>query len=515
MKTTKLVLTRKKPEQFTGDLLVFCFIQDKNGKPKTTKTLCEKELQKAITLGDFSCKENETLLLYSERPGKEKVYSGRVLFLGLGKKNDDTPAELRERCRQAGGTIASMAVKVKAKDICLSLPSVPGLKSEYVTESVVEGLLLGDYRFDKYKKADPENAPFTGIKKVSLCAAKNEKELRQAMLRAQHSADAGCVARDMANEPGNGWTPASFASYAKDIAATHKMKCTILGKTEMKRLKMGGILAVNQGSSEAPKLVILEYKSSVKKAETILLVGKGLTFDSGGVSLKPSAGMEDMKYDMCGGAAAITTMAVVGAEKPDVNVVAIIPATDNMSGSSALKPGDIIKHYSGVTSEIINTDAEGRLILADALAYGIKKFSPDCVVDLATLTGAVILGLGHHRTGLLGNNQKLIDQLCKAGENCGEPLWQLPLDKEYSKQIESDVADIKNTGGRPAGTITAAAYLQKFVGDTPWAHMDIAGTAWGFTKKSYIPKGPSGTGVRTLVDMIRNWKNNLIIKNKS
>jgi len=253
-------------------------------------------------------------------------------------------------------------------------------------------------------------------------------------------------------------------------------------------------------------MVILEYRSLKKKAETILIVGKGLTFDSGGVSLKPAAGVHDMKHDMCGGAAALSAMRVVGEEKPHVNVVAIIPATDNMGGSSALKPGDIIRHYGGITSEIVNTDAEGRLILADALAYGIKKFAPTCVVDLATLTGAVILGLGHHRTGLLGNNQTLVDRLLVAGENCGEPLWQLPLDKEYVKQIDSDVADIKNTGGRPAGTITAAAYLQKFVGDTPWSHMDIAGTAWDFTKKSYIPKGPSGTGVRTLVDLIRNWK---------
>jgi len=251
---------------------------------------------------------------------------------------------------------------------------------------------------------------------------------------------------------------------------------------------------------------MLEYRAKNPKAQTLLLVGKGLTFDSGGVSLKPGAGMQDMKYDMCGGAAAICTMAVVGAEKPALNVVAVVPATDNMPGGSALKPGDIIKHFNGVSSEIINTDAEGRLILADALAYGIKMCKPHCVVDLATLTGAVITGLGHHRTGLLGNNQALQKRLTTAGEHCGEPLWQLPLDKEYVKQIDSDVADIKNTGGPAAGTITAAAYLQKFVGKTPWAHMDIAGTAWDFTKKDYIPKGPTGIGVRTLVTMIRNWK---------
>lgn len=506
MKTTKLSLTRKKAEQFSGDLLVYCLYQDKEENLQGLKTQYAKELQNAVDLGDFKGKENETFLLYPPKLSTSKGYSGRVLYVGLGKVDGEPHAELRERCRQVGGKIASMAEQLKAEDIYLCPSAIPGMSVESGVECLLEGLLLGDYRFLKYKKKDPENPEFNGIKKVSVCSAKSAKSVRAAMKRAQQATNGACTARNMANEPGNGWTAQSFAAYGREVATAHNMKCTVFGKGDMKRLKMGGLLAVNQGSAEPPKMVILEYKAARKKAETILLVGKGLTFDSGGVSLKPGQGMQDMKYDMCGGAAAISTMAVVGAEKPDVNVVAIIPATDNMGGSSALKPGDIIKHFNGVTSEIINTDAEGRLILADALAYGIKKFSPDCVVDLATLTGAVIIGLGHHRTGLLGNNQSLIDRLCEAGEDSGEPLWQLPLDKEYTKQIDSDVADIKNTGGRAAGTITAAAYLQKFVGDTPWAHMDIAGTAWNFTKKNYIPKGPSGTGVRTLVHMIRNWK---------
>jgi leucyl aminopeptidase len=199
-------------------------------------------------------------------------------------------------------------------------------------------------------------------------------------------------------------------------------------------------------------------------------------------------------------------MQAVGEERPDLGVVAIVPATDNMAGGSALKPGDIITHFNGVTSEVVNTDAEGRLILADALAYGLDKFKPDCVIDLATLTGAVIVALGHHRTGLLGNNDELASRLQAAGERSGEPLWRLPLGKEYSKLIESQVADIKNSGGKTAGTITAAAYLEKFVGDTPWVHLDIAGTAWKFTEKSYVPNGPSGIGVRTLLELVRTWK---------
>jgi leucyl aminopeptidase len=251
-------------------------------------------------------------------------------------------------------------------------------------------------------------------------------------------------------------------------------------------------------------MVILEYRPAHPVA-TLLLVGKGLTFDSGGISLKPSAGMEEMKYDMAGGAAVMGLMEAVGEERPDLRIIAMVPATDNMGGGAAVKPGDIITHYNGLSSEIVNTDAEGRLILADALAYGIEQFTPDFVVDLATLTGAVIVGLGHHRTGLLATDDDLANRLLAAGERSGEPLWRLPLGPEYSKQIESSVADLKNSGGRSAGTITAAAYLQKFVGDTPWAHLDIAGTAWEFTEKSYIPKGPSGIGVRTLLELVRGW----------
>ncbi len=508
MKSTKLIVARKSAEQFSGDLLVSCLGQDKKGRVEEVDKSGCKELKEAIDLGDFKAKTGQDFLVYPLGSAKVKGGPKRMLYLGLGKVHDKNRIELREMCRSIGGTIAGRAEGLQASKIGLTLPIIDGLTGVEVAECLVEGILLGDYRFVKYKnkKKKSEDKVFKGIQKISVYSAAAAKDLHLSLDRAQRSANAACSARNMANEPGNGWTPSCFACYAESLAEQFQLKCNILYRSDMKRLKMGGLLAVNQGSSEPPKLAILEYRSSKKNAQTIMLVGKGLTFDSGGVSLKPASGMQDMKYDMCGGAAVLSAMAVVGAEKPGVNVIALVPATDNMGGSSALKPGDIIRHYSGITSEIINTDAEGRLILADALAYGIKKYNPNCVVDLATLTGAVIMGLGHHRTGILGNNQEVIDRILAAGEGCGEPLWQLPLDKEYSKQIDSDVADIKNSGGRPAGTITAAAYLQKFVGDTPWSHMDIAGTAWDFTEKSYIPKGPSGTGVRTLVAFIRNWK---------
>ncbi|MDQ1268870.1 MAG: leucyl aminopeptidase, partial [Thermodesulfobacteriota bacterium] len=329
--------------------------------------------------------------------------------------------------------------------------------------------------------------------------------VRQGIEKAKNSAFAACTARDMANEPGNHWTSADFAAYAKQLAADTGLGYRCLEKKEMEQMGMGGILAVNQGSYVPARMVVLEYLPE-NRTETILLVGKGLTFDSGGISIKPSAGMEEMKYDMCGGAAVMCAMQAVALEKPDVGVVAIVPATDNMSGSRAIHPGDIITHYNGVTSEVINTDAEGRLILADALAWGIETFEPTCVLDAATLTGAVIIGLGHHYTGLVSNNDALVKAVEAAGNLAGEPVWRLPLNKNYEKQIESKVADIKNTGGKPAGTITAAAYLSNFVGKTPWAHLDITGTAWDFTKKAYIPKGPSGTATRTFINLVRNWK---------
>lgn len=508
MGSTRLTLTKERPEDYDGDLLVTCLGLNHKDKIKSYDGPGSTELVAAIGLGDFKGKPGHTLLVYHKTVSAKKASVQRVLFLGLGKLRDKKTFELAELCRDVGGTLAAKAKELRCLKIALCLPEMEGLAAEEVLESLLEGVLLSDYRFGKYKTTLPvdKEPPFAGIKEVLIYVKDVSKGLRRAMVLAQHAAAAACTARDMANEPGNGWTPESFASYGRSLAKAYPMSCRVLDKEDMERLQMGGLLGVNQGSAEAPRLIILEYTTGKKEAQTILLVGKGLTFDSGGVSLKPASGMQDMKYDMCGGAAVLSAMAVVGQEKPGVNVVAIVPATDNMAGSSALKPGDIISHYGGITSEIVNTDAEGRLILADALAYGIKTFKPTCVVDLATLTGAVIMGLGHHRTGLLGNSQILVERLLRAGESCGEPLWQLPLDEEYVKQIDSEVADIKNSGGRPAGTITAAAYLQKFVGDTPWVHLDIAGTAWDFTKKSYIPKGPSGTGVRTLVELIRNWQ---------
>ena len=498
-----VVVSSKPARSVNTDLLVFC-IPEAAQLPKSAAA-AGKSLEKAFRLKDFTGKEGQSLVCYPSGSKKSAVKARRMLAAGLGKiEKDHSADEIHETLRLAGGHIAQACETVKARDLTLVLPDME-MAAETAAQALVQGIILGDYRFTRYRETSQKKSDFNGIATIRVCASGKADTLRRAMKQGALYAGCACRARDMAHEPGNGWTPQSFADFAKNLSGQYPLKYTCLEKADMKKLGMGGLLAVNQGSAVDPKMVILEYKGD-KKADTLLLVGKGITFDSGGISIKPAEGMEDMKYDMCGGAAVLSAMAAIGALEPELNVVAIVPATDNMSGSRAVRPGDIIRHFTGVTSEIVNTDAEGRMILADALGYGIKTYTPDAVVDIATLTGAVIIGLGHHHTGMIGNSDALCDRVSDAGHKAGEPVWRLPLTPPYIKQIKSRVADIKNTGGRPAGTITAAAYLSKFVGKTPWVHLDIAGTAWDYTEKSYIPKGPSGTGVRTFIDLVMDWK---------
>jgi leucyl aminopeptidase len=501
MNLPKAVVSNKISSDFTGDMIVAFVSQDKKDK-----YVCEDAIRLILKqfkdTSDFKGESDDQLLLYAPfLSGKELFKAQRLLLLGLGKKSGkEKNATLYEELRIAGGNIAKTAKKNRLNEIGICLPEVKGMDEAVVARYIAEGIGLGGYAFSSYKKK--EKNEYAGLKKITILGADKQSEVRKQVQLGMNSVSATLAARNMANEPGNRWTPSHFAAFAEDLAKQYSLKCRVIEKKELEDLGMGGLLAVNQGSHEDPKLIILDY-SPAKPEKTIMLVGKGLTFDSGGISLKPAQGMMDMKYDMCGGAAALSAMEAIAKEKPLVRVVCLIPSTDNMNGGGAIKPGDVITHYNGVTSEIENTDAEGRLILADALAFGIEKYNPDYVVDLATLTGAVIIALGHHYTGLMSNDRSLAKALLNAASISGEPAWQLPLDKAFAKQIKSEVADIKNTGGRPGGSITAAEYLHTFVGDTPWAHLDIAGTAWDFTSKSYIPKGPSGTGVRTLIEYIR------------
>lgn len=481
---------------FPGDILAVLVSVQEDGSLSSVEPTLQPYLARAQKIGDFKGKADETWVIY---PNKE-LSCKRLVFIGLGNKQKG-----REEIRKAGGIIAKKSMELKAVSLAVAWYDID-LAIKEIGECLTEGILLGQYSFTKYKKnIDKDDRPVF-LKKIHIFPQGSISECRKGIHLAEVAALAGKTARDMANEPGNSWTAEEFAVFGKGLSEKLPLKCTVLSLQDLRRLKMGGLLAVNRGSENEPKMVILEYRCQQKKADTLMLVGKGLTFDSGGISLKPGAGMEDMKYDMCGGAAVMAAMAAVGEERPvGINVIGIVPATDNMPGPTAVKPGDIIFSYSGKSVEVVNTDAEGRLILMDALAYGIKKFKPTAIVDLATLTGAVIVGLGHHYTGLLSNNDNLTAKVTVAGERCGEPVWRLPLGTEYTKQLKSEVADLKNIGGKSAGTITAAAFLQEFVGDTPWVHLDIAGTAWGFTEKSYIPKGPSGICARTLIDLIRNW----------
>ncbi|MEA1934582.1 MAG: leucyl aminopeptidase [Thermodesulfobacteriota bacterium] len=496
------------PEKYGGDMAVYFVRQPaKKGHPKCPCKECRQILSRAFDTGDFLAKEGQTLMFYPEKPGKDGNYVKRVLIVGLGK--DDFS---REIFRKGGGAASSAALKTKAKKIIVTVPEAKGFSRSELTECLVEGLLLGAYRFRKYKtnhnnNNDNDNEEESAeIDEIALYTPPDAAGVRKGLKLGSTAAGAVGIARDMANEPGNYWTPSRFADYGRELADKYGFKASVLLKPDLKRLGMGGILGVSQGSAQPPALVILEYRTG-KKVPTLLIVGKGLTFDSGGISLKPPPLMDEMKYDMCGGAAVLAAMQAIGEEKPKrVDVVAIVPATENLPGPSALKPGDVITHYGGKTVEVINTDAEGRLILADALAYGVDKFKPDAVIDLATLTGAVIVGLGHHRIGMLSNDDILAENITRAGERSGELLWRLPLGSEYTKQLKSRIADMKNVGGRAAGTITAAAFLEKFVRDVPWVHLDIAGTAWNYTKKSYMPKGPSGIGVRMLLELTRAWR---------
>lgn len=493
----KIFQSAKPQKPSAVDMTVYFLFRKRNKVTGFPENRHGRLLQGVVALGDFKAKEEEAIVLFAPQEGPVKP--ARVLYLGCGAKKEG-----RELFRKLGGVIAKSASSHKAARLEIVLPV--GIDHEEATECLCEGLLLGSYSFDKYRKAAAaEDRPH----RIRSCCFVAERGIRikKAIERGSTSAEGSIIARDLANEPGNKLSPRLLAAQAANPSRQNGLQTKVLEIEELRRLEMGGLLGVGQGSSEPPHLIIQQY-TVAKNAPTVLLVGKGLTFDSGGISLKPGAGMEEMKYDMSGGGAVLGAMAAIGREKPSgCNVVALVPAAENLPGPSALKPGDVVTIYGGKTVEVVNTDAEGRLILADALAYGVERFKPVAVIDVATLTGAVIVALGHHYTGLFSNDRRLTRKIEMAGAAAGEPLWRLPLGEQYGKQLKSEIADLRNISkGRDGGSITAAAFLQEFVKDTAWAHLDIAGTAWNFTEKSYIPKGPSGIIARTLLELIRNWK---------
>jgi leucyl aminopeptidase len=459
------------------------------------------QLAAARGRGDFAGKDGQTLLLY---PGGEGGPE-RVLFVGVGKGGELTP----ERLRRAAGTAAKQAGKLKAERLAVRLPSellsAAGIEPAAAAGALAEGAVLGAYGFTQMKAAaENGDAPSEVVEVVLLAESDAAADaVREAARAGEVVARAERLARDLGNLPPNVATPAYLAETAERIARERGMQATVLGRRELEEEGMGALLAVSQGSDQEPRLIVLEHRGGAEGERPLVIVGKGVTFDAGGISIKPAASMEDMKFDMSGAGATIAAMQAIAELGIAANVVGIVPATENLLSGSAMRPGDIIRTHLGKTVEVINTDAEGRLILADALSYA-RRFDPVAIVDAATLTGACVIALGHHAMAAFGNDDALVAEVRAAAERTGAHAWQLPMYDEYREQLRSDYADLKNSGGRPAGSITAAWFLREFVGSTPWVHLDVAGTAYGEGKLPYQARGSTGVPTRVFVEWVRS-----------
>jgi leucyl aminopeptidase len=452
-----------------------------------------------LASGDFNASAGQSMLLY---PAASASRPKRVLLLGLGRDGKATA----ETLRRAAGSAVRRAGKAKGKRISFWLPRLKGVAPQAAAQAIAEGAVLGSYRYDEYRDLGPSDPGSIRSLTVFASGEKGVAALRHAVKSGQIIAEGQNLARDLSNTPGNDLPPAQLATEARRIARETSLQCQVMDVAELRRRKMGGILAVGGGSARPPRLIVLEHKPRKKSAPTVCLVGKGVTFDSGGVSIKPSAGMEEMKHDMSGAAAVMGAMQAVAQLSLPIHVVAVIAAAENLPSGTAYRPGDIVRTASGKTIEVLNTDAEGRVVLADALHYARTRFRPDAMIDLATLTGACQVALGSVATGLFGSDDDLVDRVRRAGDACGERAWPLPLLDEHKRAVKSTIADVKNTAGREGGASTAAAFLAAFTGDTPWVHLDIAGTGWTSTMHPYQIKGGTGVGVRLLLELLQNWE---------
>jgi leucyl aminopeptidase len=451
-------------------------------------------ISRIIKQGDIKGKVGEVTVIHCPN----KLAANKVAVVGLGKQPQLTANKIR-------GTVAE-ACRILRQKNTTSIATIAqgagiaGITDEDSAQVITEGALLGLYTFRKHITKEPE---YSEVAELTIIEADREKlpALKRGYEKGRILAEATNLARDMVNEPSNYMTPANMAEMAGKLAKTHDLELMVFEREQMRKIGMGALLGVAQGSQQPPRFIVLSYKGRRSKEIDIALIGKGITFDSGGISLKPADGMGDMKGDMAGGAAVMAALSAIAQFKPRINVMALIPATENLPSGSALKPADILTAMNGKTIEIISTDAEGRLILSDALGYarkqGIKR-----IIDVATLTGACRIALGDICTGAFTNNQELVDKVIAAAAKAGELIWQMPMFEEYKEQNKSDVADIKNTGGRYAGAITAAQFLAEFAEDTPWVHLDIAGTNMSEKERNYTVKGATGVPVRTLVNLV-------------
>ncbi len=426
-----------------------------------------------------------------------QVPASRVVVVGLGRKREFDA----EAARRATAAAMRAMKRVGAKRVATVLHGAGegGLDAAAAAQAVTEGALLGLYEYQRPGKPLKKD----GVTELTIVERARSKlpAIRAGIERGRIIAEGAMLARDMSNSPANHMTPTDMAVRAEQAAVDAGLDITVFDREEMEERGMGALLGVSKGSAQPPKFIILEYKGDPDSEKAIGLVGKGVTFDSGGISLKPAGGMAEMKTDMSGGAAVIGAMRAIGLLKPKINVTGLVPAAENLPSATAQKPGDIVTALNGKTIEVDNTDAEGRLLLADALSYG-NQIGLSPMIDIATLTGAILVSLGKVATGAFTNNQRTVDRLLKASRATGEKMWQFPMFDEYKKQNKSEVADVKNTGGRNAGSITAALFLAEFSEKTPWVHLDIAGTARAASTDGYTPKGSSGVPVRTLVQFV-------------
>lgn len=425
----------------------------------------------------------------------------KIMLIGLGAREKFTD----EEARIIAGKAALKAKELGVEEFCI-LPFMD--VDEGLIEAISEGVLLSLYSFNRYKTSGKEatTIPAQATIVVNSDSAKFQAVVDKVNLITQ----AVNYARDLSNLPPNECPPSQIASLALALDGEYGIKTRILERYEMESIGLNGIVSVGKGSNNPPKLVILEYYGNADHQKPYLLVGKAVTFDTGGISLKPGDKMDEMKFDKCGGCSVLGILKAIASLGLTVNVIGIIPSVENMPSSTSYRPGDIIRMYNGKTVEILNTDAEGRIILADAMAYGVAIYNPQAIIDLATLTGACVIALGANVAAVIGTSKYLAERLSKISEKTGERIWDLPLHDEYHEQIKSTVADLKNIGGRPGGAITAAAFLSNFTNDIPWVHLDIAGTAWtqeGTFERSYNPKGATGFGIRTMVKFLMEVPN--------
>ena len=472
-------------------------------KPEPRLAVKDAALEKAVadlvSSGEVTGKAFETALLHRPQGLKAK----RLLVVGAGKAKSFSHAEVR---KAAGSAIR--ALKPKAIKSCAFV--VPELASgaENAVRTIVEGALVADFDPDTYRsdRKDQSVKEITVVAPAGADVGSDPGKLQNALAQGRIIGESQNFTRELVNEPSNRLTPTMLADRAKKMCDAVGLKCELMGPDKIKEMKMGAFWSVAQGSDEEPRLIVMRYEPQGAPEKPVLgLVGKGITFDTGGISIKPADGMEKMKYDMAGGAAMIGAMRAIALLKPKVKVIGIVCATENMPSGKAQKPGDVQIAMSGKSIEIINTDAEGRLVLADGLYYA-RTLGCTHLIDAATLTGACVVALGYANAGVFANDEDAYQHFTQALQRSGEKFWRLPLDQEYLDQIRSSIADIMNTGGRWGGASTAAVFLKEFVDDTPWLHLDIAGTAWMEENKSWIAKGPSGIGVRSLIEFVRSFE---------